>query len=73
MSLDHVDLKRLKITRETRAWLTAEASRTGNSAQEIARDELHRIALASIEAARFLLALSPSEGHDRDGGGRGNK
>lgn len=69
MSLDHADLKRLKITAETRAWLTAESSRTGHSAQEIARQVLHDIALAKIEEARMLLALSPGSGHSGDGRG----
>lgn len=70
MSLDLVDFKRLRLTREARAMLTAESGRTGQSAQEIARDLLHEIALQKIDEARVLLALSPSEGHVRDGGGR---
>lgn len=71
MSLDHADLKRLKITRETRAWLTAECTRTGESAQEIARNVLHKVALESIDAARLLLALSPDNGHSGASEGHG--
>jgi len=70
VSLDLVDFKRLRLTRETRAMLSAESNRTGQSAQEIARDLLHEFALQKIEEARMLLALSPNEGHMRDGGGR---
>lgn len=70
MSADLLDLKRLKITAETRAWLTAEVSRTGQSAQEVARDVLHQFALEKIEGARLLLALSPGQGHNGDSRGR---
>lgn len=70
MSTDLRDLKRLKITDETHAWLSAEAQRTDRSQQEIARDALHEIALSKIKAARLLVALAPTEGRNGDGGGR---
>lgn len=70
MSLDLVDLKRLKITRETAAWLESESRETGQSKQEILRDEMHKIALAAKRKARLLLALSPDEGNSGDTGGR---
>lgn len=80
MSADLHDLKRLKVSAETRAWLTAEAHRTGRSQHEIARDALHELALEKIHAAKVLLSLSPSEGrtgdgraHAGDGRGRGGK
>lgn len=38
MSADLADLKRLKVTAETRAWLAATSRSTGKSQQEIARD-----------------------------------
>jgi hypothetical protein len=70
MAADLGDLKRLKITAETRAWLQAEAHTTGKSHQEIARDQLHAIALEKIQAAKVLVSLSPTEAHSRDGQGR---
>lgn len=77
MAADLFDLKRLKVTAETRAMLQAKAMRTGKSQQEIARDLLHGIALEELDAARVLYALDPrearggdAEGHSRDGGGR---
>jgi hypothetical protein len=70
MSLDLVDLKRIKITAETAAWLEAESRETNRSKQEILRDEMHKIALAAKRKARLLLALSPDEGHSRDSEGR---
>jgi hypothetical protein len=69
MSLDHVDLKRLKITSETRAWLTAEVHVTGRSAQEIVRDVLHSKAMEKIHAAKVLTALAADEAHIGDGRG----
>lgn len=70
MSADLDDLKRLKVTAETRAWLQAEAHTTGRSKQEIARDALHEIALAKIRAAKVLASLAPDEGHNGDVRGR---
>ena len=69
MSLDLCDLKRLKITAETRAWLSAEALRSGDSPQEIVRDALHALALDRIAGAKLLVSLAPGEGHARDGSG----
>lgn len=62
MSLDLADLKRLKITEETKAWLSAESRITGRTPQDILRDEVHKIAVSKIHAARLLAALAPSEG-----------
>jgi hypothetical protein len=73
MAADLGDLKRLKITAETRAWLQAEAHSTGKSHQEIARDQLHAIALERIRAAKVLVSLSPAEGHSGDGQGHSGK
>lgn len=70
MSLDLVDLKRLKITAETAAWLEAEARITGRSKQEILRDEMHRLAVEKIHGARLLAALAPAEANSGDTGGR---
>lgn len=66
MSLDLLDLKRLKITRETRAWLQSEAQETGSSQQDVARKALHEIALRKIRQATVLAALALAEGHDGD-------
>ena len=65
MSVELGDLKRLKISAETRAWLQAEAHTSGRSQQEIARDVLHNVALEKIKAAKVLAALAPGE--DRTG------
>ena len=65
MSLDLLELKRLRITAETAAWLKAESMSTGRSQQEIAREELDRIAREKIHAA-----LVPAEGPSGDSGGR---
>lgn len=70
MALDLKDLKRVKLTGETLAWLESEARETGQTKQEILRDELHKIALAAKRKARLLLALSPDEGNDGDTQGR---
>jgi hypothetical protein len=67
MSADLVDMKRLKITAETRAWLAAESHVTGRSAQDIARDVLHFKAMEKIHAAKVITALASGEGHIRDG------
>jgi hypothetical protein len=66
MSHDLFDLERLKITRETRAWLQGVAHKTGRSQQEIARDALHDRAIDEFEAARVLHNLDPREGLFRD-------
>ena len=66
MSLDLKDLKRLKITAETDAWLTAESRSTGKSKQDVLRDAAHAIALEKIHAARLLSALAPSDGQAGD-------
>jgi hypothetical protein len=73
VAADLGDLKRLKITAETRAWLQAEAHSTGKSHQEIARDQLHAIALEKIRAAKVLVSLSPTEAHSGDGQGHHGK
>lgn len=67
MSVDLLDLKRLKITPETRAWLTAEAHVSGRSAQDILRDVLHAKATEKIHAANVLTALARGEAYIRDG------
>lgn len=78
MAADLVDLKRLKITADTRAWLTAEAHVSGRSAQDIVRDVLHAKAQEKIHAAKVITALADGEAfvrdgrvHLRDGRGRG--
>lgn len=70
MSLDLKDLKRVKLTAETLAWLESEARDSNRSKQEILRDEMHAIAVAAKRKARLLLALSPDEGNSGDNGGR---
>ncbi len=77
MSVDLADLKRLKITKRTRAWLQAAAHSSGRSQQEIARDALDELAAKYIHAATVLVALATDEAHagatqahSRDSGGR---
>lgn len=77
MAADLKDLKRLKISRETAAWLDAESHSTGRKKHEIARAALHEIAVEKIHAAKVLVAMSPDEAragdrqdHTRDIGGR---
>lgn len=70
MATDLDDLKRLKVTAETRAWLQAKSHSTGRTKQEIARDALHEIALTEIRAARILASLAPAEANDGTAGGR---
>lgn len=60
MSIPLCDLKRLQITQETKAWLTAEAHVTGKSEPEIAREALHEIARQKIHAANVLASLAAS-------------
>lgn len=67
MSEDLADLKRLKITPRTRAWLTAETLNTGRSAQDIVRDYLDAKAGAAIHGAKILTALADGQAHVRDG------
>ena len=57
MSLELVDLKRLKITAETRAWLTSESQLTGKSVAEVAREALHDLAMKRIAAAASLTSV----------------
>ena len=66
MSDQLFDLKRLKITRETRAWLQGIAHASGRNQQEIARDALHERALAELDKAKVLHNLDPREGLFRD-------
>lgn len=73
MSADLADLKRLKITPRTRAWLTAETLNTGRSAQDIVRDLLDAKAGQAIHGAKILTALAEGEGHSRDDQGRSGK
>ena len=70
MSHDLDDIKRLKLTKVTLRWLRAEAERTGYSAQEIAREKLHRIAVKEIHAARLLFSETADEDITRDSRGR---
>lgn len=65
MSKPKADLKRLRISAETRAWLQAEATSSGKSQQEIVRSVLHEMALKKIHAANLLSALATAEGHKR--------
>lgn len=66
MSLDLDDLKRLKITKETMAYLESESRETGRTKQEVLRDAMHEIAIVAIRKAKLLLALSPREGNSGD-------
>lgn len=70
MSAPKADLKRLRISPETRAWLQAEATSSGKSQQEIVRAVLHEMALKKIHAAKLLAALATAEGHMRDAEGQ---
>lgn len=68
MAADLFDLKRVRITKETRAWLQARVHASGGerTAPEIAREALHEIAMREIHAAKVLVALSGSEGRVGD-------
>ena len=66
MSLELDDLKRLKITKETMAYLEAEGRFSGRSKQEVLRDEMHKIAIAAMRKAKLLMALAPREGSSGD-------
>ena len=66
MALPLPDLKRLKITRATRAWLTAEARATRKTFAEVARDALHEIAIRRIHEAKVLTGIVASEDLDGD-------
>jgi hypothetical protein len=70
VSKGKADLKRLKITPETRAWLQAEATSSNRSQQEIVRAVLHEMAVKKIHAAKILTALATAEGHMRDAEGQ---
>lgn len=71
MASDLNDLKRLKVTDATKAWLTAKSHTTGRTQQEIAREYLHERAIEEIRAAKILANLAPAE--DPDGAKRGRK
>lgn len=73
MSEELVDLKRLRLTRRGRAWLTARTIKTGRSAQDIVRDMVDERAADDIHGAKLLLALSSDEAHVGDSKGRGAK
>jgi hypothetical protein len=70
MSADLCDLKRLRVTARTKAWLSARAHSTGRTQQDIARDALDSIAAQEIHAARVLASMAPAEAPDGDGEGR---
>jgi hypothetical protein len=70
MSLPLDDLKRLKITNETMAYLESEARESGRTKQEVLRDEMHKIAVVALRKAKLLLALVPDDAHSRDTEGR---
>jgi len=65
MSADLADLKRLKVTRETRIWLASKSHSTGIPKHEIARDALHEIAARELHAARVMVAMADSEDRAR--------
>lgn len=66
MSADLDDLKRLKVTRETRIWLAAKSHSTGIPKQAIARDALHEIAVREIHAAKVMASMAAGEAHAGD-------
>jgi hypothetical protein len=70
VSLDLDDIKRLKLTKVTLRWLKAEAEKTGFSPQEVAREKLHRLAVAEIHASRLLCDATSGEDISRDSRGR---
>ena len=70
MSHDLEDIKRLKLTSITLRWLKQEAEKTGFSAQEIAREKLHRLAVVEVHASRLLCDATEGEDISRDSRGR---
>lgn len=71
MSKATFDIKRLKLTAETDAWLEREcALHPEKSAQEIVRDRLHAMALKEIQGANVLVGICARRGIRGDGGGQ---
>jgi uncharacterized protein YceH (UPF0502 family) len=66
MSGGLVDVKRLRITQDTDAWLEAEHRRTGKKKVEILRETLDALAKREISAANLLVALARSKGNRED-------
>lgn len=64
------DLKRLKLTEETQAWLEAERVKLNKKPQEIVRDRLHEIALGEIDSATVLVGIVHRRGIRGAGGGQ---
>lgn len=71
MSLDLIDIGKLKITQDTADWLESEVrDNPSRSKQEILRDTLHEIAQRALRKARVLVALSAASGNGGDNGGQ---
>lgn len=70
MSKRDADLKRLKLTALGKAWVKSEAHATGKSEQEIVANLVHERAVQRHRAAKVFIAMSPTEDHSGDSGGR---
>jgi len=65
------DLKRLKLTDASKAWLEAECQlNPGKSPQEIVRAVLHEIALEKLRGASVFVGVAARRGIRGDGGGQ---
>jgi hypothetical protein len=70
MSKTPFDLKRLKLTETTQAWIEAELADTPEkTAQEIVRDELHSMALRTLRKATVFTGIAARRGIRGDDGG----
>lgn len=65
------DIKRLKLTEATQAWIERERLMQPNkSAQEIIRERLHNIAVKEIQGATVLVGICARLGIRGDDGGQ---
>lgn len=70
MSKAKYQLKQLKLTEATEAWLEAECAKHPHlTPQQIVRDRLHQLALKEIQGATVLAGIAARRGIRGDGGG----
>jgi hypothetical protein len=70
VSLELIDLGKLKVDEVTDAWLRYKSRISGQPIALVVREELHSLAVRDVHAATLLLSLTPVTNPKRDLGGR---
>jgi hypothetical protein len=73
MSKANYQVKQLKLTEATEAWIESELASSDElekrTAQSLIRDELHKLALRKLRKASVLVGIAARRGIRGDGGG----